>query len=300
MTIPSNDTQLWKGFNGHGLYAKRAEKDRNGEDIVTTYAKQSEVPALTDGLTESTTTAVTPNAVNTAINSIVRIPDTANQPSTLCVGTQSALGWTGWDSEEIDVPDTMVTIGGVQYPVLHIGNQYWLGRNLDYQWDGLRLDTGGYTASPRACYPELDETTYGQHGNKYGLLYNYFAAKYLDDNKRTLLPTGWRVATYTDYTALFNTCGGASIAGKKLKSTSGWNNDGNGTDDYNFGAVPAGEYFTSQWGIGTHAYIGTPVSFGSYNYECVYFAYNSDSARKSGDLNMSDKTSLRLIYEPTE
>ncbi len=293
------DLQLWKGFNGHGLYAKRAEKDRNGEDIVTTYAKQSEVPALTDDLTTSTTTAVTPGAVKEAIDAIVKIPDAANQPSTLYVGGQG-MGWTGWESGEIDVPDTMVTIGGVQYPVLHIGNQYWLGRNLDYKWDGLILDTGGYTGSPRACYPELDESTYGQHGNKYGLLYNYFAATYLDDNKRTLLPTGWRVATSTDYTTLFNTCGGTSIAGKKLKSTSRWNNDGNGTDDYNFGAVPAGEYFTSQWGIGTHAYIGTLERSGSYNYECAHFAYNSDKVNMSGDLNMSDKTSLRLIYEPTE
>ena len=112
MTIPTNDNQLWKGFNGHGLYAKRAEKDRNGEDIVTTYAKQSEVPALTDELSTSSTTAVTPNAVKEAIDDIVHIPDTANQPSTLCVGSQSALGWTGWESGEIDVPDTMVTVGG--------------------------------------------------------------------------------------------------------------------------------------------------------------------------------------------
>ena len=98
------DLQLWKGFNGHGLYAKRAEKDRNGEDIVTTYAKQSEVPALTDDLTTSTTTAVTPGAVKEAIDAIVKIPDTANQPSTLYVGGQG-MGWTGWEADEIDVPE---------------------------------------------------------------------------------------------------------------------------------------------------------------------------------------------------
>lgn len=96
--------QLWKGFNGHGLYAKRAEKDRNGADIVTTYAKQSEVPALNDDLTTSTTTAVTPGAVKEAIDAIVKIPDTANQPSTLYVGGQG-MGWTGWETDEIDVPE---------------------------------------------------------------------------------------------------------------------------------------------------------------------------------------------------
>ena len=104
MTIPANDNHLWKGFSGHGLYAKRAEKDRNGEDIVTTYAKKTEVPVLTDDLTTSTDTAVTPNAVNEAINNIVHIPDTANQPSTLYVGGQG-MGWTGWESEDIDIPN---------------------------------------------------------------------------------------------------------------------------------------------------------------------------------------------------
>ena len=103
----ANDNQLWKGFNGHGLYAKRAERDRNGDDIVTTYAKDGDVPALTDSLTTSTTTAVTPNAVKAAIDAIVKIPTTANQPSTLCVGGQG-LGWTGWESGEIDVPDRIL------------------------------------------------------------------------------------------------------------------------------------------------------------------------------------------------
>lgn len=129
MTIPSDDNQLWKGFNGHGLYAKRAEKDRNGEDIVTTYAKQSEVPALTDDLTTSTTTAVTPGAVKEAIDAIVKIPDTANQPSTLYVGGQG-MGWTGWETEEYMIPQKLPP-----HCVL-----------LDYFTDGYRLGvepTGG-------------------------------------------------------------------------------------------------------------------------------------------------------------
>lgn len=125
----ADDNQLWKGFNGHGLYAKRAEKDRNGEDIVTTYAKQSEVPALTDELNTSSTTAVTPNAVKEAIDAIVKIPDTANQPSTLYVGGQG-MGWTGWETEEYMIPQKLPP-----HCVL-----------LDYFTDGYRLgveSTGG-------------------------------------------------------------------------------------------------------------------------------------------------------------
>ena len=106
------DNQLWKGFNGHGLYAKRAEQDANGAPIVSTYARQDEENVLENALSTSQLTAVTPGAVKAALDPIVRVPDTANQPSTLCVGSQSALGWTGWETGEIDVPDTMATVGG--------------------------------------------------------------------------------------------------------------------------------------------------------------------------------------------
>ena len=122
MSIPENDTQLWKGFNGHGLYAKRAERDREGNKIIDTYAKKTDVPALTDSLTTSTTTAVTPNAVKSALDSIVKIPATANQPSTLYVGNQG-IGWTGWESEEVDVPQKLP-----EHCVI-----------LDYFRDGYRL-----------------------------------------------------------------------------------------------------------------------------------------------------------------
>jgi uncharacterized protein (TIGR02145 family) len=39
---------------------------------------------------------------------------------------------------------------------------------------------------------------------------------------------------------LVETAGGSSIAGSRLKSTSGWYNHGNGTDDYGFSALPGG------------------------------------------------------------
>jgi len=35
--------------------------------------------------------------------------------------------------------------------------------------------------------------------------------------------------------------GGSSIAGRYLKATSGWNNNGNGEDKYGFSALPGGD-----------------------------------------------------------
>lgn len=48
MPIPENDTQLWSGFNGHGLYAKRAERDREGNEISQTYATKDAMTGATE------------------------------------------------------------------------------------------------------------------------------------------------------------------------------------------------------------------------------------------------------------
>lgn len=47
MAIPENDTQLWAGFNNHGLYAKRAERDKYGNPIDTTYATKDPMVGAT-------------------------------------------------------------------------------------------------------------------------------------------------------------------------------------------------------------------------------------------------------------
>jgi uncharacterized protein (TIGR02145 family) len=67
-------------------------------------------------------------------------------------------------------------------------------------------------------------------------LYNWDAAK-------TACPAGWKLPANQDWDKLAATAGGLKVAGKKLKSESGWNNDGDGTDDYGFSALPGGYYF---------------------------------------------------------
>jgi uncharacterized protein (TIGR02145 family) len=70
---------------------------------------------------------------------------------------------------------------------------------------------------------------------KYGRLYGWDAAM-------KACPAGWRLPTNNDWNALINFAGGEKAAGKKLKSKAGWNNNGNGTDDFGFSALPGGNY----------------------------------------------------------
>jgi uncharacterized protein (TIGR02145 family) len=160
---------------------------------------------------------------------------------------------------------------------------------LDYKFDvnGSQIPIGvnGAPTTPAAWYYNNDEATYGVNGNRYGLLYNWYAAKYLDDNKATLLPEGWHVPSTTECDTLSNAVGGASTAGKVLKSTTDWT-DGAGTDNYGFTALPAGYQNSGSFdSLGRSAYFWTATelssSYAYYRYFWTGESMGSDSYGKS-------------------
>lgn len=131
-----------------------------------------------------------------------------------------------------------VLIGDKYYKFVRIGDQIWLAENLDFKFEGLVIGQSGLPSTPAAWYYDNSAETYGEHGNKYGLLYNWYAVKHLIDNAATIIP-GWHVPTKTEWDALATAVGGSSTAGTKLKSTTGWSS-GNGDGSYGFAAFPAG------------------------------------------------------------
>lgn len=146
-------------------------------------------------------------------------------------------------AEFIPIPLQGVVIGGRLYPTVIVGNQEWLAENLDLKFNGLDIGSTGSPTTPTAWYYDNDESTYGESGNKYGLLYNWYAVNYLETNKSTLLPDGWHVPTSAEWDDLATAVGGSSTAGTKLKSTAGWPDGKGGTDDFGFAVLPAGFYF---------------------------------------------------------
>jgi uncharacterized protein (TIGR02145 family) len=114
---------------------------------------------------------------------------------------------------------------GKVYRTVKIGNQVWMAENLNYKIGGSW------------CY-DNDKA----NGRKYGRLYTWDAAK-------VACPVGWHLPTRQEWGELLVTVGGFSVAGKKLKATSGWDNNGNSTDDYGFSALPGG-YRSSDGGFG--------------------------------------------------
>ena len=132
-----------------------------------------------------------------------------------------------------------VSYGGKTYKTVKIGTQTWFAENLNYDVPNNTTDVC-YNNSADSCA-------------KYGRLYNWATAMGIDtsynsaawggnDVKRQgVCPVGWHLPTHAEWSTLTSyVVGGYDTAGKKLKSTSGWPNNGNGTNNYGFSALPGG------------------------------------------------------------
>lgn len=185
-------------------------------------------------------------------------------------------------------------IGGRTYRTVVIGGVEWLAENLDLKFSGLVFGQSGTSSSePRANYFNNDESTYGLNGNKYGLLYNWIAVKYLEDNKSSLIP-GWHVPTTAEWDALATAVGGTSVAGTKLKSTTDWSS-GAGTDDYGFSALPAGYYNGSFYNLGSGANFWTATeSNSSFAYRRNFY---TGASMDSYDNSKNYQYSVRLVKD---
>lgn len=112
---------------------------------------------------------------------------------------------------------------GQTYKYVKIGNQVWMAENLNYETENSY------------CYNDSIENC-----EKYGRLYTWEAAL-------NACPSGWHLPTKEEFKTLRFNVGGSDVAGKMLKSTTGWYDDGNGVDKYGFNVLPAG--FRNFYGI---------------------------------------------------
>ena len=140
-----------------------------------------------------------------------------------------------------------------------IGTQIWAVANLNVSTfrNGDSIPeartfkewvAAGESGKPAWCYYNNDPA----NGPKYGKLYNWYAV----NDPRGLAPAGWNLANDADWAQLVNFLGGPSLAGTKLKSTSGWSEGYNGTNESGFAGLPGGYRvengtFLNQSSIGT-------------------------------------------------
>jgi len=143
---------------------------------------------------------------------------------------------------------------GNEYKIVKIGNQVWMGENLNYNASGSK------------CYPCQND-----YCQKYGRLYDWNTAK-------SACPKGWHLPSDAEWDVLMKSVG--ANAGSLLKAKDGWDfyQGSANSDTYGFSAMPSGGYFGIGFsGAGFGGYWWSATEGDAY-YACIrYMFYNDEN-----------------------
>jgi len=126
----------------------------------------------------------------------------------------------GYNSEETHICDER---DWQAYRITTIGTQTWLAENLNYDITGGVCYGDGI---PNYISGTLPNNEVQANCDTYGRLYNWNTAM-------NVCPEGWHLPSQVEWNVLGDDA-------TKLKATSGWNSNGNGSDEYGFSALPGG------------------------------------------------------------
>lgn len=166
---------------------------------------------------------------------------------------------------------TVTDCQGNKYPIVQIGEQYWMAENLrctkydtenNLSYQKIPQDKKWKKEQPHCMdisVPTgdllIDTNLTKEQISKLGVLYNRAAALGLQSNSdeidddniiQGICPNGWHIPTTMDTNTLRDYITGSKKSnisvGGKLKSKSGWGTDDDGDDLFGFQALPAGNY----------------------------------------------------------
>ena len=189
---------------------------------------------------------------------------------------------------------------GQTYKTVTIGTQTWMAQNLNYAYTDVPYKGYDYTYESYDYTSDSTSWCYNNDANncsKYGRLYTWAAAMDSVGTWSTngkgcgsvttcsptypvcgVCPEGWHLPTKAEFETLFTAVGGQStivgksIAGKVLKSTTGWTTYSGITneDAFAFSALPAGYRYNDgrYYGEGDYAHFWSSTE---YNSGCAYY-----------------------------
>jgi len=164
---------------------------------------------------------------------------------------------------------------GNVYDYKIIGTQIWMINNLAYLPHVSDSNTGSEDSPHRYVYgyegSSVASAKASANYSTYGVLYNWEAAL-------IACPDGWMLPSSDQWTILKDYLGD-DFAGYKMKSTTGWDNIGNGDNSSRFNALPTGErdYWGGFYGMGNRGGFWSTVPDGATQAERWYLVFNGDS-----------------------
>lgn len=193
---------------------------------------------------------------------------------------------------------------GNTYKTIKIGDQTWLGQNLDvshfrngdpipHVTTDEEWEKAGLEKKPAWCYYEGSD----ENGETYGKLYNWYAV----NDSRGLAPKGWHIPTEKEWMTLAKYLGGDEMAGKKLKEkgTTHWKSPNQAaTNESGFAALPGGlNYsFGTFVDMGVTGYWWTSTANGDETAVLYSMSYK-DSALTNLFLNKGVGVSVRCVKD---
>jgi len=161
------------------------------------------------------------------------------------------------------------------YRTIRVGNLTWMAQNLNH------ITSGSIWYGNNAS-----------NGARYGRLYTWDAAM-------KACPAGWRLPNNNDWNELINAAGGEKIAGRKLKSKTGWSGWGgndNGTDEIGFAALPGGcDVGGGCDGPGGYGYWWSATETGAMGANYRVIISGIDEAQEGPRSNKSTMFSVRCV-----
>lgn len=196
---------------------------------------------------------------------------------------------------------TVTDYDGNIYGVVWINNVLWMTENLavTHFSDGTPIpavldnNNNGITDDEWAALPE-NAKAYCYYGddadNSYGILYTWNAAvngttgsNNVPSNLQGVCPSGWYLPSDAEWYGFLNYLANTSTGrAAALRSTTGWLNDGNGTDIYGFKAFPSGyrdgytglfrnKGLSAEWWDSTEGKTISGTNYlGAYSYRLMY------------------------------
>jgi uncharacterized protein (TIGR02145 family) len=186
--------------------------------------RDSVIPASSGNLPSSSSSS--------SSSSVTQGPGTSSGINSVEGSSSSSFNDSTKDSylnPDIEYGEMIDSRDGQVYKTVKIGNQVWMAENLNYETE------------KSYCYNDSTE-----YCAMYGRFYEWNAAM-------RACPEGWHLPLLEEFKTLVDALGDSAMAGSKLKSTSGWLNDLNGTDDYGFTVLPiggrsaSGKYINKEW-----------------------------------------------------
>ena len=202
---------------------------------------------------------------------------------------------------------------GQTYKIVKIGKKIWMAENLNYAYTGVPFKSGAITFDSTSWCYDNDPANCA----KYGRLYTWSAAmdsvgRWSTNGKgcgnettcsptypvRGVCPEGWHLPTELEWGMLFILDGYTSTAAERLKSTSGWTDNGNGSDIYSFAVLPAGIRYANGGyaGEGGYAIFWTSDSDDDYYADAEAMSYDSNGVGRYG-LYKQEGYSVRCVKD---